>query len=180
MSANRIHVKHGIGSMRADAGTTVVNFGNCSSRNDGNQFTVHTTSAAPTLRTIPRKTKIQCYNGEVSVNGKTYKNVDTVEMVNGKLIVNGVEAATQDNPNNPPINVTINGNVKNVEVTGGGDLNLTVTGSDKTEVKSDSGDVTVFGSVEKVKSKYGNITNHGDVNHCSTEFGNIVNNKNKK
>ena len=99
-------------------------------------------------------------NGVVISSVNMSSNNSSIVMTNGKIIVNGVDVT----PDAKEINVTVTGDVNNLEV--GACNKVKITGNVRS-VNSGSGDIEINGSVG------GDIrTGSGDV-HCGNVEGNV-------
>jgi len=118
-----------------------VNFGNYTRTNRGNM----------TITSI---------GGVSNINGVEYRG-NSVQVINGKIIVDGVEVTRLSNEERGRrIDVRVTGNVESIS----GDIDHIVVEKDVGSAKTSSGDIEIKGSVRgSVSSTSGDITIGGDV-----------------
>ncbi|BAV80963.1 hypothetical protein [Vibrio phage RYC] len=102
---------------------------------------------------------IQSGSSVVSINGKTFRGKN-VSMVNGKIIVDGVEVDGEDHSKLPEIKVEVHGNTGQINTETG---NVSVLGDVEGNVKTMSGDVDAKEVYGAVKTMSGDVTCHGSI-----------------
>lgn len=110
---------------------------------------------------------------KVSVNGKIYTAPDgvSVSVINGKVYFDGNLVENFNDWKVKKIEITIEGNCKEVKCDSG---NINVNGNVEGDVTADTGNINVRGDIKgNVKTDTGNIKSHHIFGNASTDIGNI-------
>jgi len=110
---------------------------------------------------------------KVSINGKTYTAPDgvSVSVINGKVYFDGKLVENLNDWKETKIEITIEGNCKEVKCDSG---NINVNGNVEGDVTADTGNINVRGDIKgNVTTDTGNIKSHHIFGNASTDIGNI-------
>jgi cytoskeletal protein CcmA (bactofilin family) len=109
----------------------------------------------------------------VHINGKTYTAPDgvSISVINGKAYFDGKLAEDLNDWKVKKIEITIEGNCKEVKCDSG---NINVNGNVEGDVTTDTGNINVRGDIKgNVTTDTGNIKSHHIFGNASTDIGNI-------
>jgi len=105
----------------------------------------------------------------IKINGKTYKG-NNVSIINGQVIIDGKKADTPEDEK--VINITIDGNIKTLDVDYCNKLEMT---GDCESVTSKNGNIQVKGNVTgDVNNKNGNIVCRNIGGNAETKNGDVI------